>query len=236
MMREGAWQCTDGKMWLGKMWLGMHARARFPSSTQHDTNIIVDGDTTQGIQGNTRSYRGTKPDRCTVSVRKFGTPMLGDTRWLAPSATAFSSQLTRKAWQGCSMHQCLCAVGPRGKGGCLCIRVTHPNAKTSATPMRLSSTRGFTHGVAHSTSRPSLPTMQQPRPPRAQNRAPSGSTLQLVGLCPQNADTNADAGRPAVRILPSRRSWPGPSKAGGERAEARRGMRRAWCDVSQQDV
>jgi hypothetical protein len=95
MMREGAWQCTDQQLYVMRVLDSHHA------STQHDTNIIVDGDTTQGIQGNTRSDRGTKPDRRTVSVRKFGTPMLGDTRWLAPIATAFSSQLTRNmAWQG----------------------------------------------------------------------------------------------------------------------------------------
>jgi len=100
----------------------MHARARFPSSTQHDTNTIVDGDTTQGIQGNTRSDRGTKPDRCTVSVRKFGTPMLGDTRWLAADCNRFLIT-THTKWHG-RIVQCLCAVGPRGKGGCLCIGVT----------------------------------------------------------------------------------------------------------------
>jgi hypothetical protein len=138
--------------------------------------------------------------------------------------------------------QCLCAVGPRGKGGCLCIGVTLTQtlrpARRQCTFQARAAPRTVSLTVAP--ARHCQPCNNHARRGQYElvqiKSALSGSTLQLVGLCPQSADTNADAGRPAVRILPSRRSWPGPSKAGGERAQRPRGMRRAWCDVSQQDV
>jgi hypothetical protein len=73
---------------------------------------------------------------------------------------------SHEIWHGkdCSMFVRCWASWQRGLS--LHRGDTHPNAQTSAAPMHLPSTRGSTHGVAHSSSRPSLPTMQQPRPPR----------------------------------------------------------------------